>query len=637
MKQTILLLALLLTTATARAASPSLLLTPQSIAALKDRIAADPQAAKQFAEIKMSVDAELLKPVELPPRGGNWYHWYVCPKHGNRLTTGKRTGKWTWEHVCPVDKETFKGDPTRVETDFDGCALSSVHRDYAQLVQSAGIVHQITGDAKYAAKARDVLLAYANQYADYPLHTIRNEPKLGGGKTGAQTLDESTWAIPAVQGADLIWPALSTDERNVIANKLFGPLAREVVLPHRMGVHNIQCWKNSAVGLIGFLLEDQELIKSAIDDPQRGFRQQIKKGITPDGQWWEGAWGYHFYTMQALWPLAEAARNNGIDLYTPEYRKMFDAPIAFARPDMVLPDFSDSHEVNVPRSASLYELGLTRFGDARYAGVLRKGGRANLASLLFGVKTLPDTLTAADKSANYPQTGYAILRKGDGENATWLCLKYGPHGGGHGHPDKLSFVLYAGGKVLVPDGGITSYGTPLHQGWYRTTLAHNTLIVDESNQKDATGQSLDFSTRDGVESVTAAAGAIYPGVRYTRTVSLHSPRTLTVVDRVEADDAHTFDFVLHHYGQFAGADRGQPWPTPDKPGYKYLKDARVRPLDQSPVRIGTTSITLGCDTPAQLITATGPGHSTAERVPVIMVRTRTRATQLTWRIDLRVE
>ena len=36
-------------------------------------------------------------------------------------------------------------------------------------------------------------------------------------------------------------------DRRAIADKLFLPAARDVILPHRMGIHNIQCWKNSAV------------------------------------------------------------------------------------------------------------------------------------------------------------------------------------------------------------------------------------------------------------------------------------------------------------------------------------------------------------------------------------------------------
>ncbi len=77
-------------------------------------------------------------------------------------------------------------------------------------------------------------------------------------------------------------------------------------------------------------------------------------------------------------------------------------------------------------------------------------------------------------------------------DATWLCLKYGPHGGGHGHPDKLNFVLYSRGQILGVDPGTAAYGVPIQNEWYKSTLAHNTLVVDEENQKPAEGKSLAF-------------------------------------------------------------------------------------------------------------------------------------------------
>src|SRR5437868_1502393 len=98
---------------------------------------------------------------------------------------------------------------------------------------------------------------------------------------------------------------------------------RAAAKAHRMSIHNIQCWKNSAVGLAGFATGNQELVREAIDDPDRGFRAQIARGVTDDGLWYEGSLGYHQYTMQAVWPLMEAARHAGIDLYTGRARTLF--------------------------------------------------------------------------------------------------------------------------------------------------------------------------------------------------------------------------------------------------------------------------------------------------------------------------
>jgi hypothetical protein len=134
------------------------------------------------------------------------------------------------------------------------------------------------------------------------------------------------------QGADLVWETLSEADRQTLADKLFLPAARDVILPHRMGVHNIQNWKNSAVGLTGFLLGDDALIRAAIDDPDRGYRTQMARGVQEDGVWYEGAWGYHFYTLSALWPLVEAARNCGTDLYGEPLKKCLKRPSAWPYP-----------------------------------------------------------------------------------------------------------------------------------------------------------------------------------------------------------------------------------------------------------------------------------------------------------------
>src|SRR5512137_3018224 len=102
----------------------------------------------------------------------------------------------------------------------------------------------------------------------------------------------------------------------------------------------------------------------------------------------------------------------------------------------------------------------------------------------------------------------------------WFSMKYGPHGGGHGHPDKLGFVLYGRGQVLAPDPGTANYGVPIQGGWFRTTLAHNTLVVDEDSQKAAEGKCLAFLAADGFSAVMAEAGAIFPGVTFRRTAAL---------------------------------------------------------------------------------------------------------------------
>ncbi len=68
---------------------PRLLVNAEGIAALKQRIAAAAWASSSWNQLKARAERDLKKPIELPPRGGNWSHNYVCPEHGARLRQGK--------------------------------------------------------------------------------------------------------------------------------------------------------------------------------------------------------------------------------------------------------------------------------------------------------------------------------------------------------------------------------------------------------------------------------------------------------------------------------------------------------------------------------------------------------------------
>ena len=619
---------------------PRLLLDKDGIDRLRTKIESCDWAKTSWQSLLKRAEGLLDQPVDLPPRGGNWYHWYACPTHGARLTKGGKLGPWRWEHVCPVDKEVFKGDPSDPSRDYDGCAIAGVHQELARDVRDLGLVYQVTRDGRYARKAREILLAYASAYPGYPLHTVRGEAKIGGGKAGSQSLDESVWLIPICQGADLIWDTLSEDDRRAIVDKVLIPAVREVILPHKLGIHNIQCWKNSAVGLVGLLLGDNELVREAIDDPERGYRVQMSKGVTVDGQWWEGAWGYHFYTMWALWPLTEAARNCGIDLYVPEFRRMFDAPLKFAMPNMRLPAFSDSGEADLVSSRGIYELGYARFREPAYLTLLSRGGRTSDYALLFGECDLPKAPGGTRASADFPASGYAILTRGEGENATWLCLKYGPYGGGHGHPDKLSFVLYARGHVIAVDPGTALYGLPVQAGWFRTSIAHNTLVVDEESQKAVDGKRIAFGTENGVDYAVADAGAIYEGVRFVRTAALLNPDLVVIIDQVASEKPSLLDVAYHQRGEWVDLPAGDPWAPADKPGYRYLQGGSVRKVD-GPVNlttrvagIGPVVFTVDAGAGADLITATGITSDTQDRVPCAIVRRTDTQSTVVWAIAL---
>jgi hypothetical protein len=619
---------------------PRLLLSADGIAELKVRIATAPWAKASWKELKARVDRDMDRPILLPPRGGNWSHNYVCPEHGARLRQSKQIGPWQWEHICPVGDHVLRGDPTKATLDFDGNSIAGIHANYAREVIDDGLLYQVTGDPHYAARARAILLAYADRYLTYPVHDNEGRPGGRGGHVASQSLTEATWLIDIVQGADLVWDTLSEADRAAITDKMLRPALNEIIIPQKYGIHNIQNRENSAIGLVGFLLNDPALISLAIDNPQYGFRAQMAHGVLPGGFWLEGSTGYHFFAMDGMWPLMEAARNCGTDLYGPQFKSLFDGPVSLTMPNLSLPNFNDSGISPLESHAEIYELAFARYHDPAYAALLTS--RSSRMALLFGSTTLPrGNVRTPSASRNLTGPGYAILQRGADTNATWLALKYGPHGGGHGHPDKNSFILYARGDVVAPDVGTHAYGSPLHYGWDKTTLAHNTLVVDGKSQEPAQGKCLAFGSEGGVDFSVTDAGPIYRGVRFIRSVATLTPNLIVFVDQVEADALHTFDLAYHQIGTWENLPAGAPWSSEEGAGYKYLTGASIRSEQANTVALKTKisrswepTVTLAETSPTEVITGYGIWKTTEDKVPMLVQRRHAQRTAFVWAVSL---
>ncbi|MBI5831006.1 MAG: heparinase II/III family protein [Armatimonadetes bacterium] len=619
--------------------TPRLLVNAADLAALRAKVAR-PGWAARWSGFRADVDRAVAEPLALPPRGGNWSHNYVCPDHGARLKQGRRLGPWQWEHTCPVGPHTLLGNPAKATLDFDGNAIAGVHGQLAQQACDAGLLWQMTREPRYLARAKAILAAYAEHYLKYELHD--NQGRLGrGARVHSQSLTEASWLIPIAQAADLVWADSSAQERAAVEAGLLRPCVERVLLPGFGQVHNIHCRLASAIGLTGLLLGDQQLVDRATADTRGGFRQQVAKGIQDDGMWFEGASGYHFFTIDGLMPLAIAAEHCGVNLWSPRLKTMFDAPLALATPDLLMPAFNDSGTVDLKGRRDSYDLAYAKYHDPAYLPLLAGGPRTGRLALLYGEAELPQAGAAAVRgSANSPASGYAMLQAGDGEGATWLCLKYGPHGGGHGHPDKNHFVLRTQRADRLPDSGSHAYGSPLHGSWDKTTLAHNTLVVDEANQAPATGSCLGFSGEAGLRYVVTDAGPIYPGVSFRRAAVLLSDTVALIVDRVVCDKPRTLDLAVHLSGAWADLPAGQPWTPPAKAGYQHLAKATTRGAGQGlslsvkPAAGADTVLSLAPGEATEALCGVGVGASTAEQPPMVLFRRQAAATWYAWTVAL---
>jgi hypothetical protein len=270
---------------------------------------------------------------------------------------------------------------------------------------------------------------------------------------------------------------------------------------------------------------------------------------------------------------------NGFDPYAaPNLRKMFSAPLQMAAPDLTLPPFNDSSTYPLATGWYnwVYEAGYNRYLDPSMAIPLVSQGRF-WQGLLWGAASLPpSSATAPTTSALFPQAGYAVLRAGT-DDPRYLAFDFGPHGGWHGHYDKLGYVSYALGKSLGTDPGTHSYVLPLHDGWDKTTVAHNTVVVDEQDQAEATGNLHRYLGLPAFSLATADTEPAYTGLAMiTRTLALNPDYWLDVTRVGTLDgNTHRYDWVYHNPGSLSASLTLTPYlsfPTAD--GYNYLTNSR---------------------------------------------------------------
>jgi len=558
------------------ASHPHLWLTPADVTRINAWADSESWAANARTGVINNADAwpesftetYYLSEWALPPEGGQWVSSYICPQGGADLIY-----EGPGRHICPLDGQVYSGWP------YEQVIYGRMHDDLGRAANTLGLAYQLSGETRYAQAAAEILLAYANAYLNYPYHDRYDNPNApSGGRVTAQTLNEAGWLIQIASAYDLIADSgvLSAAQRSHIEEDL---LRAAVVTINRnpVGKNNWQSWHNAAIGAVGFTLEDPQLIAQAIEDPLNGFEYQMQASVSTDGFWYEGSLGYHLYALQAHCYLAEMAARSGIDLYAnPALRKMFTAPLRFAMPDLTLPAFNDSGPIKLINYDSLYEAAYRQYGDAELALPLGRRSRGRYA-LLWGAQTVPEPTAPRIESTLFADAGYAVLRNNEREYPLYLAFDFGPHGGWHGHYDKLGFVSFARNTLMGLDPGTQSYADPGHDTWDKVTVAHNTIVVDEQSQAEASGALHRYVALPGLSVAAADAGDAYTTTALLRTLIVGSDY---VLDRYHAQardgQSHKLDWVYHNPGALTTTLALEEY-TGLLPlnGYQYLSDVRA--------------------------------------------------------------
>ena len=433
----------------------------------------------------------------------------VCPDDGTALTFDP----WSpAEHRCPRCGKTWRGERhDRHWARYQHLWLAERAAHLAALAAIGG-----ADDAPAAARARDILTAYPERYWRYP----NRDNVLGPSRLFFSTYLESLWVCNYVAAAVLLRGAGRLDDAAARGVNQVAEEAATLIGDYDEAFSNRQTWNNAALAAVAVWFEDEELAQRVIEGPT-GLLAHLMRGYGRDGMWYEGE-NYHLFALRGLLTGAGWARLAGVDFgadprVAERLAAALRAPALSALPDFTFPARKDARfgvSLAQPAFVEVWEIGLARLGmrdagsemrdvgawlralysappapqellesylhDAPIDRIPHPASRISLSwwSLLEMLPELPPTEQPwSAPSVLLESQGLAVLRADD----RYVSLECGPHGGGHGHPDRLHLTVHAGGVHWLADPGTGSY-VARELFWYRSTLAHNAPRLDDESQ-----------------------------------------------------------------------------------------------------------------------------------------------------------
>lgn len=416
---------------------------------------------------------------------------------------------------------------------------------------STAVVWQLTGQKQYAEKVAQFLRRLSDPETGYPA-TL--QASVGSLVQEGVTFQHAAWAYDTIYNAGV----LSEEDHAQIAEtfRLYFYVIDQSISQGITG--NWEVAQLCAAVYCALAIQDLAAVERFIEGPG-GFLDQVSNGIMSDGWWYECAIGYNGWVSSEFTQLALAMQPWGVDYlhaafpasYSKEYsifpvdaaerrqiiygkpfqkwgpvhkpyvkiQDMWNAMIPYIDYAGVM--FANNDAVENRFTANYYEIAYFAYGDPKYASIIKSSG---VRDLIYGVPELPEeTPTLGKGSAYSDNVGAAMLRSTQEEPSERIqaVLKYGTHGGYHGHFDRtaLNSLMRYGRSFYNPEHVWYSYPNFMYAFFVQSSLPHNMVVVDMKQQEAVESHKLFFSTDEimqvsAVETKARWSTPPYGGINY---------------------------------------------------------------------------------------------------------------------------
>jgi hypothetical protein len=410
-----------------------------------------------------------------------------------------------------------------VPVDPAGGYTHSCHRSNAVRMLACGQSYLLTSKPAYREYVRTVLLRYADSYPDLGPHPARANQ--APGRLFWQLLNETVWLVQTIQAYDAVCDGLTAEDRDRIEAGVFRPMV-VFILEENAAVfdliHNHATWAAAAVGMCGMVMDEPEWVEQSLmgsaKDGQSGFLRQMDLLFSPDGYYAEGPY-YQRYVLEPFMTFALALDNQRPEIGIFRRRdgvllRAVETLLQLSDADgelFALNDCIKGKSLRSPEVVAAIAIAHAR-GDGQGNPALQALARSH-----GEVHVSPEGLQLAKAVAAGGQDAFVrksmVIRDGvDGAGGAVVLLRGGDRarqadpaglelvfkattqGMGHGHFDRLSFIVHEGGREVLRDYGSARFINvlqknggrylPENKTWAKQSVAHHVLVLDERSHFD---------------------------------------------------------------------------------------------------------------------------------------------------------
>lgn len=170
-------------------------------------------------------------------------------------------------------------------------------------------------------------------------------------------------------------------------------------------------------------------------------------------------------------------------------------------------------------------------------------------------------------SAYYPDTQIAVMRSesntscnSKNNNSWYLLLNPAKRVGSHSHAGRLGIYLWFNERPILIEAGCSNYDKPIKNSWYRTSKAHNTVLIDGIEDAESSSdveyakkrdtenritEWVDNSNYKFCKMVSPASDPTNVNVKWERSVALVKDEFAVIYDSFSSSKGHKYETLLH--------------------------------------------------------------------------------------------